>query len=275
MSLAAKGFYALTQRTSYNRRLTACVPAVADFQITGSAAFSLRASALLPARSAAPSSPSTASTGLSPRLGQMPRCSPALPALPCDGLLLSSLYRLLTGHPPRWTWNLLRTSSRLPVSQSGCHGQASRCPERVRREAELGGPGGGARPPSPTSSLDKPLPRRRFPPAACLSPGLAQEPSGPQAAQPSFQLTFQRPFMPQDVFRLLEAPPGNLSSQENGESSHSPQGRAQIRILANTPHLLKPPGFGGPSSTLISFNHPLLPGQPSSLTPRSLLLGLQ
>ena len=84
------------------------------------------------------------------------------------------------------------------------------CMERVRKEAEVGGPDCTARLLSSTSSTDEVLPRRQFPPAVCLSPGLpvpwpgSGEAFGPRAAQPSFQLTFLCPFMPQEVPKLLE-----------------------------------------------------------------------
>lgn len=51
--------------------------------------------------------------------------------------------------------------------------------ERVRREAEEGGPSRDARLLSSTSSsTDEALPRGQLPPAACLSPDLAQKASG-------------------------------------------------------------------------------------------------
>ena len=51
-----------------------------------------------------------------------------------------------------WTWNSLRTRSRLQVSLSSSCGPGQQCAERVRQEAEVGGPGCTARLLSSTSA---------------------------------------------------------------------------------------------------------------------------
>lgn len=108
-------------------------------------------------------------------------------------------------HSPLWTWNLLRTRSRLQVSLSSSCGPGQHVCGAVRQEAQVGGPGCTARLLSSTSASTD---------GFCQGDSSQLLPACPLAwlrrsLQASstrlfFQLTFLCPFMSQEVSKLLE-----------------------------------------------------------------------
>lgn len=77
---------------------------------------------------------------------------------------------------------------------------------------------------------------KRTAPTCCLPvPWPGSQAFRPHTAQPSFQLTFSYPFMPQEVWGLLEA----RVWESRRQGSHSPQPSAQIKS-----RVPQTPGFG-------------------------------